>query len=129
MSPYRQTPDRLRGRMLERIVLRATPHFALIARVEGRPAAVLIAAKQPGEEPDALQRRIADAWNDDPACAAIASATLTANGAINMTAKVDAPISIKAVTVERPTAAARERGRKAFHFLTWIWRGCPGVTH
>jgi len=129
VSPYRQTPDRLRGRMLERIVLRATPHFALIARVEGRPAAVLVAAKQPGETPDALQRRIAGAWNDDPACAAIAFATLTTDGAITMTAKISRPMTIKAVTVERPTASARERGRKAFHFLTWIWRGCPGVTH
>ncbi len=124
-----QTYDRPRGRMLERIVLRATPHFALIARVEGQPVVVLVAAKQPGETPDALQRRIAGAWNDDPACAAIAAATLTADGAMTMTAKAGAPLSIKAVTVERPTAAARERGRKAFHFLTWIWRGCPGVTH
>lgn len=115
--------------MLERIVLRATPHFTLIARVEGKPAVVLVAAKQPGETPDALQRRIAYAWNNDPACAAIASVTLTADDAMTMTAKVDTPLSIKAVTVERPTAAARERGRKAFHFLTWVWRGCPGVTH
>lgn len=129
MSPYRHMPDRPRGRMLERIVLRATPHFALIARVKGQPAVVLVAAKQPGEEPDALQRRIAGAWNDDPACAAIASATITTNGAITMTTKIDAQMFIKAVTVEHPTAAARERGRKAFHFLTWIWRGCPGVTH
>lgn len=115
--------------MLERIVLRATPHFALIARVEGQPAVVLVAAKQPSELFDALQRRIADAWNADPACAAVASAVLLADGTMTMTAKVDTPLSIKAVVIERPTAAARERGRKAFHFLTWVWRGCPGVTH
>ncbi len=115
--------------MLERIVLRATPHFALIARFEGQPAVVLVAAKQPSELLDALQRRIADAWNADPACAAVASAVLLADGTMTMTAKVDAPLSIKAVTVDRPSRAARERGRKAFHFLTWIWRGCPGVTH